>query len=113
MLLDELSINVDVDPIPEYTKIAGVSFYDRQNLINKLIIGEDLILKRDYKNEYDKFAIGIYSDNGLLGWIPKYIAKTLAIEMDNCLKWKAIVSNITGEDKDTKGVNIKLVYLDE
>ena len=113
MLLEDMFVNVDVEQIPKFTKIAGVSFYDRQQLIAQIKVGDILQLKRDYKNEYDKFAIGIYANNNHIGWMPKYISEKLAWELDCGLKWVAQVMDITGIDKETKGVNIQLLYINK
>lgn len=113
MLLEDMYVNVDMETIPKYAKIAGVSFYDRQRLIESISVGDVLKLKRDYKNEYDKYAIAVCSKAGNVGWIPKYISKVLASELDCGITWLAKVTCITGLDKDTKGVNIELIFIDK
>lgn len=112
MLLEDVFVNVDVEIIPEFTKIAGVSFYDRQEIIKQIKVGDTLQLKRDYQNEYDKYAIGVYSNDNNVGWIPKYISQKLAWELDCGLNWVVKVTDITGQDKETKGVNIQLLYIE-
>lgn len=113
MLLKEMFVNIDMENIPKFTKIAGVSFYHRQNIIQGIKVGDTLELKRDYKNEHDKCAIGVHTKTGHIGWIPKYISQHLAPEIDCGLTWVAVVTDITGQEKDTKGVNIRLVFIDE
>ena len=113
MLLEEMYQNIDLDEIQVYTKVVGVSFYDRQLTINELSIGDKLLLKRDYKNQYDRFAIGVYFNRKSIGWLPRKLASKLAPEIDNGLYWEAVVTNITGCDKDTKGVNIQLIFIDK
>lgn len=113
VLLEDMYYNVDMDDIPKYTKIVGVSFYDRQQIINSLKINQMLELKRDYNNKYDKNAIGVYDKNKLVGWISKQLSEKLAPEIDNGLCWEAIIKQITGNDKDMKGVNIELIFVDK
>ncbi len=113
MLLEQMYHNIDLDKIPNYTKVVGVSFYDRQQVINELSIGDKLFLKRDYKNEHDKFAIGVYFNNKPIGWLSRALAMKLAPEIDNGLYWEAIVTDITGHNNDTKGVNIRLIFIDK
>lgn len=107
MKLEDVYINLDND-IPQFAKLAGVSFDGRQDFINLLQEGMKLKLKRDYKNQYDKNAIAVYLQSNLVGWIPKYISEKLAPEMDFGIEWEAIIKNITGQDKDLKGVNVEL-----
>lgn len=113
MLLEEMYYNIDLERVPKFTKIVGISFYDRQSHIDELSIGDKLFLKRDYKNIHDKNAIGVYKNNYHLGWISKNISKILAPEIDNGLYWEAKVSNITGNKECTLGVNIELIFIDK
>lgn len=112
MLLEDIFINIDVETIPKFTKISGISFYDRQQIIKQINVGDILQLKRDYKNQYDKFAIGIYTNDNHIGWIPKHISQKLAWELDCGLNWVVKVMDITGRDKETQGVNIQLLYIE-
>ena len=58
-------------------KIAGTSFDNpdgskRQEIIKKCSIDESIDLKRDYDNEHDKYAIGVFrKSNEQLGFIPR------------------------------------------
>lgn len=113
MLLEEMFINIDMEQIPKYTKIAGISFYDRQMLIKNISVGDILQLKRDYKNEHDRNAIAICVKDKNIGWIPKYISQNLAPEIDCGLKWVAKVTDITGQNEDTQGINIQLIFIDK
>lgn len=107
-VLEDLFINVEFEEIPKFTKLVGVTFNDRQNVITQLKPELKLDLIRDYKNEYDKNAIMVYSEERFVGWIAKYLAAKLAPEMDVGIKWYAIIKDITGNDKQNKGVNIEL-----
>lgn len=113
MLLEEMYFNIDLDEIPKYTKVVGVSFYDRQETIKTLSINQKLKLIRDYKNEHDRNAVGVYANKKLVGWISRNISQKLAPEIDNGLHWEAIITDITGEDKETRGINIRLVFIDK
>lgn len=113
MLLEDIFINIDIDEIPKHTKISGVSFYNRQQLINQIKVSDILQLKRDYQNEHDKYAIAVYSNDNHIGWIPKYISQKLAWELDCGLNWIVKITDITGCDKDTRGVNIELIFIDK
>jgi hypothetical protein len=112
MSLDEMYENIDLEKIPQFAKLAGVSFNGRQSSIKFLQSDMKLDLIRDYKNQYDKNAIGAYIESRLIGWIPKYLAEKLAPEIDAGISWHAVIKEITGRDKDTQGVNIELICSD-
>lgn len=111
-MLEEMYLNIDMEKIPKFAKLAGVSFNGRQDVIKFLQVDMKLDLRRDYKNQYDKNAIGVYIENTLVGWIPKYLAEKLAPEIDAGILWNAIIKDVTGKDKDTKGVNIELICIE-
>lgn len=53
--------------------IAGFKYYDGVKIVNQLKSGDELILRQEKSNEYDVFAIEIYTKNGIkLGYIPEY-----------------------------------------
>ena len=107
-------INVDLEKIPKYTKIVGVSFYDRQSNVRLVDVGDYLSLKRDYYNQHDKNAIGFYTkEDKHLCWVPRSLAKMLAPEIDNGIIWIAKIINITGLDFDTQGINVELICTTE
>lgn len=89
-----------------YTKIVGVTFENRQGLISGLQIGQELNLRREKENAYDKNAIAVYQGDKHLGYLKRELAHHLAICMDNHVGYTANVSQITGLDKTTQGVNI-------
>lgn len=108
-MLEEMYLNVDMDMIPKFAKLTGVSFGGKQEIVKTLTNDAELQLKRDYANIYDKNAIGVYSKDVQVGWIPKYLAVKLAPEIDAGIKWHVIVKEVTGQDKDMKGVNVELI----
>ncbi len=59
--------------------IAGVSFENRQEIINKLRIGDTLKVTRDYENQFDPNALGVYTrEYDSVGYIPKDLAAEIA-----------------------------------
>ena len=106
-------LNIDVI----HTKIAGVSFEGRQEIIKILKVGEILELRREPDNKFDRNAIQILREMGewpathitqyqQLGYINKELAADLADAMDRGINYICKVSSITGEGKDLLGVNI-------
>ena len=58
-------------------------------------IGDNLDYTRDYENETDPFAIKILKENKFLGYIPRELAQSIAIELDIFEStFEIIVSNI-------------------
>jgi|GEM_PF-3065937 len=107
------------------TKVRGVSQRNedgssRQAIIHKYLSeGDLLVLEREPDNEYDPNAIAVYCDSPDLdeykkiGYLSRELAAKLAPLMDAGNSIDAEVLEITGEDKDTLGVNIQLTILTE
>ena len=51
--------------------IAGIEYYEALFVIEKMKVGEKLILKPEEKNIYDEYAVEIYYEDKKLGYIPK------------------------------------------
>ncbi|PIE42426.1 MAG: DNA-binding protein [Gammaproteobacteria bacterium] len=69
-------------------QIHGSHYYDCLSLIDKRVlrVGQQLILKREPRNDYDKNAIEICTRQGdKLGYVPKHHNRIIAALMDqNC-----------------------------
>jgi hypothetical protein len=72
-----------VDPCIVTTKVAGVTFDDRPKVVARLMVGEQLILRREPRNLYDKNAVAVLTMAGApIGYIPRDVAARLAPVMD-------------------------------
>lgn len=92
-------------------RLAGVTFEGRQKLIAETKINENIRLKREPRNPYDKNAINVYdSKNRSLGWIPREIASELAPIMDKRIILKAEIIKKTGESYP-RGLEIRVYSL--
>lgn len=82
-------------------KVVGVTAdnpngVNRQALLNKQKSGEEVILKREPDNQYDKWAIAVFSVNGeQFGYLPKNDER-LASELDGGCRIKAKIHRIIG-----------------
>jgi hypothetical protein len=98
------------------TKVAGVSFDNddgtsRQSIILKYATdGRELVLVPDPNNEYDPDAVGVFleSPRKQLGYLNRVRAQEF-------MEYKgryviARITQVTGHDKSTLGVNIEIVY---
>lgn len=88
------------------TKIVGVSFEGRQDVINGLRPGLVLELERQPENPYDANAVAVRYGRLQLGFIKKGIAARIAPNIDAGERYRAEVKHLTGGGTKTAGVNI-------
>jgi len=62
------------------THVAGVTFNNRQSMLNNLNVGDHLRVYRDYENKFDENAIGVFlrSNYEIVGYIPRELAAKIA-----------------------------------
>ena len=91
------------------TKIMGVSFEGRQDVVAGLKPGAALQLERQPQNQFDSNAIAVWFGNLQLGFLRKEIAKHLAPLIDAGADYRARAEHITGgRDGKNFGVNIRV-----
>jgi single-stranded-DNA-specific exonuclease len=86
-----------------HTKIAGVSFEGRQDVIAGLRAGAQLTLARQPDNPYDRNAIAVYYGNLQLGFVNKSIAAHVAPLIDAGARYRARIASLTGGPSSTAG----------
>lgn len=91
-----------------HTKLAGVSFEGRQDVIAGLHAGAALELHRRPENPYDANAIAVHYGNLQLGFFNKRLAAHIAPLIDAGARYIARIASLTGADGAGKhrGVNI-------
>ena len=90
-----------------HTKLAGVSFEGRQDVIAGLRDGVDLRLMRQADNPYDRNAIAVHYGQLQLGFISKGIAAHIAPLIDAGASYRARVASLTGGTSEKhRGVNV-------
>ena len=91
------------------TKVMGVSFEGRQDMVAGLVPGLHLQLERQPENPADANAIALRYGAFQIGYLRKEIAKHLAPLIDAGARYRAHVEHVTG-GKDGKhfGVNIRV-----
>lgn len=93
-----------------HTKLRGVTYGNRQDVIAMMRVGEPLVFMREYQNSADVNAIACYRQNGeMCGYLSRRIAAQFAPLMDVGGTLSGRVEAITGEGDQTRGLNI-LVY---
>jgi len=88
------------------TKLAGVTFEGRQDLVAGLEPGVELALIRDPANRFDPNAVGVYLGALHVGFIKRGIAARIAPNIDAGERYRAEVRHVTGGGTRSTGVNI-------
>jgi single-stranded-DNA-specific exonuclease len=115
--LDELFANRDAylvrdrfasigDANSFYTKVVGVSFEGRQDIVAGLRVGQTLELRRQSENPVDPNAIVVRFGALQVGFLRKEIAAHLAPNMDAGDRYSATVGSVTGGGAKNVGINI-------
>jgi single-stranded-DNA-specific exonuclease len=91
-----------------YTKIVGISFEGRQDLIAGLAPGDQLALVREPENPHDSNAIAVRFGRLHLGYVRREIASRLTPNFDAGERYGASVGSITGGGERNIGVNIRV-----
>jgi single-stranded-DNA-specific exonuclease len=93
-----------------HTKLAGVSFEGRQDVVTRLEPGTVLRLVRQPDNEYDTNAVAVMAPTGeQVGFLNRRLAAVLAPALDAGAEWEVSVTDVTGtEEAGSRGVNVLL-----
>ena len=98
------------------TKVVGVTFEGRQEILAKLNLGEQIVLRREPSNPFDANAIRVEKRNGeQIGYLNRLLAQKLAPHFDTHGESVAgNVINLTGSSFSgySLGVNIAFTMPD-
>ncbi len=91
-----------------HTKLAGVSFEGRQEVVARLQPGVPLRLERQPDNEYDANACALFDPFGdQVGFLNRRLAAVLAPVLDAGVEYDVDVTDVTGgEEGASLGVNV-------
>jgi single-stranded-DNA-specific exonuclease len=89
-----------------FTKIVGVSFEGRQDIVAGLKAGDALTLVREPDNPHDPSAIAVRYGTLHLGFLRRQIANKVAPNVDAGDSYTAVVGSVTGGGARHVGVNI-------
>lgn len=97
-----------------HSKLVGVTFEGRQDIIKMLKGDEPLRTRREPENEYDKNAVAVDVQIAEtwhpIGYIAKDKNQDICNAMDAGNEIYIAIASITGQDKKSLGVNIALAY---
>lgn len=97
-----------------YTKVVGVTFDNRQDVVAGLQEGEALKLVRETNNPYDTNAVRVEDGSGRqAGYLNARLAKHFAPLLDHGEQYLASVSQVTGGREKNYGVNIVIRKIDQ
>ncbi|MDO8964863.1 MAG: single-stranded-DNA-specific exonuclease RecJ [Coriobacteriia bacterium] len=90
-----------------HTKLAGVTFEGRQDVVGRLVPGTPLHVARQPANEFDPNAIALFDPAGdQVGFFNRRLAAVLAPLLDGGAAWTVSVADVTGGDDASRGVNV-------
>jgi single-stranded-DNA-specific exonuclease len=91
-----------------FTKVVGVSFEGRQNLVAGLAPGDPLELVREPENPHDPNALAVHYGRLQLGYLRREIALRIAPNVDAGERYTATVASVTGGGERHTGVNVRV-----
>lgn len=95
-----------------FTKLVGVTFENRQQLLAQVEDGDAVELRREKDNPYDPLAVAVFWQTEQVGYLNARLARNFAPTLDKGGQYSAYVSQITGREKNTLGVNLCVRRLD-
>lgn len=91
-----------------HTKLAGVTFEDRQEVVARLTSGTPLRIERQPDNPYDANAVALVEPHGAqVGFFNRRLAAVLAPVLDAGVDYDVEITEVTGGDPGrSHGVNV-------
>lgn len=91
-----------------HTKLAGVTFEGRQEIVGRVDAGMPLRLERQPDNPFDPNAIALFEPRGeQIGFLNRRLAGALAPALDAGVVYDVVVTEVTGgEEGRSLGVNV-------
>lgn len=86
-----------------YTKVAGVTFEHRQEMLAGVREGVELTLVRQPDNPHDPNAIALFCGHLQIGYVSRGIARHLAPRIDMGVRYSARIASLTGGAPDGSG----------
>jgi single-stranded-DNA-specific exonuclease len=91
------------------TKVVGVSFEGRQDIVAGLTDGAALDVRRDADNPHDANAVAVFYGTLQIGFLRRAIAARVAPKIDAGERYTATVTAVTGGGTRSFGINIYVV----
>ncbi len=92
-----------------FTKVVGVTFDGRQEVVAQLAPGEEVLLRRQPNNPHDPHAVQVVRrDGSVVGYLSSALAGRLAPHLDRGARYRATVTAVTGGGQRHLGVNLRV-----
>ena len=97
-------------PIKIYDNyIKGLTHYQFESIRKQLVVGKELVLKRELTNKYDSFAVEVYYGEHKLGYLAAYENIVIANMLEQGVVFTAFVSKLTSNpDKVFDGLAVEI-----
>ncbi|MCR4442055.1 MAG: single-stranded-DNA-specific exonuclease RecJ [Peptococcaceae bacterium] len=89
-----------------FTKLAGVTFENRQDVIKDIQDGDSVEIRREAGNACDRHAVAVFWQGVRIGYLNSRLARNLAPALDRGVLYEAFVVRVTGCERKSLGVNI-------
>lgn len=97
----EASLTFDAD-------IVGLTHNNRKALLLGVNLGDDLMLARDYQNQYDLNAVEVIHGGAVLGYLRRHMARIIAPQLDSGSTAMGEVTLVDRGDNPRMRLNISL-----
>ena len=94
------------------TKVVGVTYEGRQDVVSKCRPGDRLELIRNRNNEHDKNAVAVFLGDDQAGFLCRELAEKIAPLLDNDREFFCVVAETTGGEDLTSGLRIDIKQTD-
>ena len=74
--------------------LVGLAYHGRSSRLPAVGLGDSVTLTRDHQNLYDTNAIVVIHESGELGYLPRFVARLIAPEMDAGYTFGAFVNDV-------------------
>ena len=74
--------------------VVGLQYDNRSARLSEVNVGDAVSLIRDYGNPYDVSAVTVNHRSGELGYLPRYVARLIAPQMDTGSTFLATIAGI-------------------
>lgn len=90
------------------TKVVGVTYEGRQDIVRKCRPGDRLELIRNRNNEHDKNAVAVFFGDDQAGFLCRELAEKIAPLLDNEREFFCVVAETTGGEELSSGLRIDI-----
>ncbi|MDR7400790.1 MAG: single-stranded-DNA-specific exonuclease RecJ [Armatimonadota bacterium] len=97
-----------------FTKVVGVTFEGRQQVVAGLRPGDALRLRREPRNPHDPHAVQVLTASGVpVGYLSARLAGRIAPSLDAGVRYAVTVAQVTGGGDRPHGLNISVHRQDD